>query len=779
MAEVAERTVTQDDLFSAILRYEAAGDTENANKVRVILARDFPDAQQDIQLQPLPELEYTDEQIQKNAENAALARERDNLVTIAESKHIGDFPIQAVLNAFTSGYMFVGEYMDEAVGAVHGDEAKENVRQLNVAFRETFPKTNFALRMGGGVTSAIPLGTMAMTQKMYKFLQGLPGFWRYIGQALTGGTIGGTEGLISGAGIQGEGETGGYQTRLENSMDLAIGGTMFGAGGAVLGQGVTDVGAMLWTRLKLGLKDQSIPVIKELFNIGDKAAQVIKETVQSATAPISVLKERLLKGGNQSQIADADQIMASLLDIINVQGGPASSEIKKSIWGRAQTVAQGLDAQLDKFIKELPFLKGTTPKQIKSGDAIKMDAKDLAISSAKKSSAKRTEAYTKAYAHKIDYNSPEGKAILEILSRIDPSVKQAAMKTANKRLAWNKQDVGQQGFKVGDDGILQWVENPNTLQLDYIKRALGELGYSIQSIQKTANKFVEHPDAKLYRDMYTAINRALKKANPNYSAAVRLGQDNITRRNALEIGANMLDDGMNVNTLKRMLETAGDAEREMAKYGLRGAIEDQLNNVKRSINSPNIDINQMNVLFKSLSSKNVRNKIIELLGKKNARQVFKSLDRAEMALSLKAEIAKGSQTAARISGKETLEEITDAGVLQNIARGELPLATKELIAKITQGKRIFGKRKHKIMKEIANAMLDSKGGTARANFKKLYDAVKNGETTQLQQQEIAELIASRITITPVNFATTTMEDTDLEDKAVLGVSNFLQGLEGQ
>jgi len=167
------------------------------------------------------------------------------------------------------------------------------------------------------------------------------------------------------------------------------------------------------------------------------------------------------------------------------------------------------------------------------------------------------------------------------------------------------------------------------------------------------------------------------------------------------------------------------------------------------------------------------------LGKKNANQVFKSLDRAEMALSLKAEIAKGSQTAARISGKETLEEITDAGVLQNIARGELPLASKELIAKITQGKRIFGKRKHKIMKEIANAMLDSKGGTARANFKKLYDAVKKGETTQLQQQEIAELIASRITITPVNFATTTMEDTDLEDKAVLGVSNFLQGLEGQ
>jgi hypothetical protein len=79
------------------------------------------------------------------------------------------------------------------------------------------------------------------------------------------------------------------------------------------------------------------------------------------------------------------------------------------------------------------------------------------------------------------------------------------------------------------------------------------------------------------------------------------------------------------------------------------------------------------------------------------------------------------------------------------------------------------------MKEIANAMLDTKGATkVKAQLKILYDAVKNGETTQQQMQEIAELIASRLTITPINFTTQLMEDTDIEDRAVLGISNYLQ-----
>jgi len=771
--EPQNQEISPDMIAQAILAAEEAGNTGEADQLRSILSEKFPDWQP--QLKQQQNYVYSEEQLLKNAENQELIAERENLQTIADSKHLGDFPIQAVLNSFTSGYMFIGEGMDEMVGAVHGDEAKEQVRQLNKAFAEQYPKTNLALRMAGGVTSAIPLGSLAMTQKMYKFIQGIPGIWRYIASFTTGAGIGATEGTISGLQIQGEGETGGYQNRFENAFDRGTSGALWGGLGQTAATGITDVGSILWTKLKHGLKDESIPVIKELFGVGTKAAQVIKKTVNDATAPFHVLRERLIRGGKDVTLADADQAMASILDVINVQGGASSNIIKNQVWGRAQTVAQGLDDALDKYIQKLPFREGTKDIDIKQGTAIKMDAEDLAKQSAKGSATKRTEAYTKAYNTKIDYNTKEGKAILEILSRIDPSVRQAAMKTANKRLAWNKHDIGQQGFKLNPDKTLQWVENPNMLQLDYIKRALGELGYSIQSIQKGMNRFVDHPDAKLYREMYTALNKTLRDANPNYVTATKLGQDNITRRNALDVGSNLLDDALNVNALKRMMETAGEAELKMARYGLRGAIEDSLNNVKTSINSPDVDINQMYALLRNLSSKNSRNKITELLGKKNADQLFKVMDRADVALTLKAEIAKGSQTATRITGKQTLEEITDAGVLQNVAKGELPLASKELIQKISRSKIIFGKRKEIIMKDIANAMLESKGSIVRKQYKQLYDAVKRGEATEQQILEIAELISSRLTIAPINFSTQLMEDTDVEDRALLSISNALQG----
>ena len=79
------------------------------------------------------------------------------------------------------------------------------------------------------------------------------------------------------------------------------------------------------------------------------------------------------------------------------------------------------------------------------------------------------------------------------------------------------------------------------------------------------------------------------------------------------------------------------------------------------------------------------------------------------------------------------------------------------------------------MKEIANAMLGAKGATVKAQYRTLYKAVKDGEATEEMVLKIAELIASRLTITPINFTTQLMEDTDIEDKAVLGISNYLQG----
>ena len=78
------------------------------------------------------------------------------------------------------------------------------------------------------------------------------------------------------------------------------------------------------------------------------------------------------------------------------------------------------------------------------------------------------------------------------------------------------------------------------------------------------------------------------------------------------------------------------------------------------------------------------------------------------------------------------------------------------------------------MKELANALLGTKGITARQQYKALYESVKRGEATDDQILKISELIASRLTIAPINFTQQVMQDTEMENNLMLGVADLLQ-----
>ena len=78
------------------------------------------------------------------------------------------------------------------------------------------------------------------------------------------------------------------------------------------------------------------------------------------------------------------------------------------------------------------------------------------------------------------------------------------------------------------------------------------------------------------------------------------------------------------------------------------------------------------------------------------------------------------------------------------------------------------------MKELANALLGSKGVAARSKFKALYTAVKDGQATDDQIMEISRFIASKITVAPANTASSVMDESDLDDNLMLGISNFMQ-----
>ena len=109
-----------------------------------------------------------------------------------------------------------------------------------------------------------------------------------------------------------------------------------------------------------------------------------------------------------------------------------------------------------------------------------------------------------------------------------PKLKAAALSEANDILRMQGAEMGQIGMEVGEDGLFKIVNNPNMLQLDYIKRALSEIAYD--------SKFADSGLARHANNMRYQLTKALKNTNKKYGVALAEGQEVITRSNAVEIG---------------------------------------------------------------------------------------------------------------------------------------------------------------------------------------------------------------------------------------------------
>mgnify|MGYP003646943986 FL=1 len=756
---------TKEQLELAIKNATLANNEEDARALWLIYNEKFPDQKPELKAKTI---EYTEEQKAKNLDNQAKLKVAEHRQTIENSKHLGNIPIQAGLNSFVSGYIFAGESMDEMVGAVHGEEAMEKTRLLQEAFAKQHPNWNTGLRVGGAIASSIPLGSIAATQKLYKFIQGLPPLWRYATAMGTGGTFGLTEGTVSGAGIQGADETGGQNTRLENAATRGMSGALWGTIGGGAAQGVTDVASIAWTRLKHGLKDRSLKDIVDLFGVSRKAAHIIRDTVTDIHADYNSLVQKLKLGGSQGQIPDADEAITVVLDAIAASGGQGASQVSHMVGDRLQVVSRGVESSLNRNIAKLEVDESGIP----------LDAIELKKIAAQQSSPQRTRAYKKAFEFKVNYKSEGGKKILNLLGRMDESLKQAAIKRANLILKDAELPTAQIDYDLvankNGELILTKIKNLNMTQLDAIKKALSHIAYKSPGVPQVGSMVPGMSElAIIAQRQRKELADLLKGMNPEYRKALKLGQDKITRENALDVGAMALDTTVKRGHLKRALEDAGDAELEMAQTGLRLQIDDILADVKATINSPEIDLNKMSTLLKTLSSDSAGTKIKLILGDKKALSVTKMLDMAEAALSLRASVQKGSQTAVRSNVLQRISERTDSGVVNRTLGVQPVLAGREAIQALLQTKFITGKRKQIIMKELANALLGSKGLAARANFKILYKSVKNGETTQEQRLQIAEFLASKLTVSPANSATQLSEDTDVNAKVMQELTNLL------
>ncbi len=376
------------------------------------------------------------------------------------------------------------------------------------------------------------------------------------------------------------------------------------------------------------------------------------------------------------------------------------------------------------------------------GMVIKQDAKTVAENLAKKSAPARTKAYQKAYNTKVDYNSEVGKKVLDVLKRIPDPLKTAAVKEANDILQMEGKEIGQMTLTVGKDGLLKFVKQPNMMQLDYIKRALSELAYDplkVTGLSKSAG------------NMRYQLTEALKKLNPAYKKALKLGQEKITRENAIDIGENALKGNTSVAQLSKLLndKNIGKEEREMVAMGLRASLDRIMGNVKATANI-GADVQAMKKLLAEFSSKNAQKKLRLLIpDKKEYTAIIKELDKTHAALSLQNAVNLNSKTFTRTAINEEVQEVVEGGVIKTLSRGEPTLAAAKLINKLLKVKEITARDRAVIMKELAVVMVEKRGGAAIKQYKELYNAFKNNAMNQQQLADLTAFMASRLGMKPI------------------------------
>jgi len=399
-------------------------------------------------------------------------------------------------------------------------------------------------------------------------------------------------------------------------------------------------------------------------------------------------------------------------------------------------------------------MKDTLPKE-----GLKQDARQVARDLAKQTAPERTKWYKKAYEHKVNYHSPEGEAVMGVLDRMPPDLMRRALKEANDLLKMEGKDAFQITAEIGEDGIIKWIKQPNFMQLDYIKRALSEIAYGDAAVPIAGQGIAFQASAlsKQAKNMRYQLNEALKKMNPAYGKAVKLGQDKITRENAIDIGENAMNSSMKVAQLVRLLndKNIGAAERKMVMLGFRANLDHLLGNVKATA-THGADTQAMKKLWKDMTSKNAKKKMRLLIpNKKEFNQIVKLLDKAEAALNLQSAVNINSKTIIRREMIEHIKETGQEGVISQVLQGEksaIDVPTM-LVGKIMSTRLMTARVKNTIMKELAQVMTELKGAPARKAYAILYRAVRDDNIGQDTLLELTQFMMNRLRMTPTILAT--------------------------
>ena len=470
----------------------------------------------------------------------------------------------------------------------------------------------------------------------------------------------------------------------EMGKQAAVGALQAGAYGAAASEGdLGDRGVNALQAAPIGgvLAGAAVPAVAAIRGVAGRSADLAARTSARQGLPVKMGRDqyerlavpfrddpgavsegagRIREIGPDAMLADGAPHYDDALDHAIQNSGRGAVRATNAVEARAAGANQTLTNALDDALGEPEGVIG----QLRGNR--------------QNSATARGDAYDTAYSKAIDYASDEGAAIEETLSRIPNGVKTTAVEKANARMKWDGKQAKQILIDVAEDGTVSFKEMPNVIQLDYIKRALGDMGWDgVNSINGPTG------DQLLFRDMATGLRDTLKAAVPEYGDALKIAGDVISVREALMFGIDVLKGKTTRESVAEFLKGKGPAEVAAIKKTLRQTIDDMVANVTRTAMDDNTVAREALATLKSLSSRASREKVEMLLGKPDTAKLLTEVNKAGRALEMRGNVAKNSATYRRQAMADRDADATAQGVGGELARGNIGEAARRGVQSAT------------------------------------------------------------------------------------------------
>lgn len=628
-----------------------------------------------------------------------------------DRERIAANPVAARAQEFNQGLPVLGEWLDEAVGLV-APQAAKNMRATSDAMERQNPVESGALNVLGGIAYTAPLALAGAGAKTADWV-GRAGskIGRVARVAGAGAVAGGVEGAASGAG-RGEGLAG-------RARGAAVQGAVGAAFGAALAP-LADAAGIGAAEIAKRFKRMDVRTIADEFGVDAASARVIKQALLNDD--LDAAATRLGQLGDDAMLADAGPATQALLDAASKTGGKALATTRDAVESRAATFGQRLPGKLDTILGVSVKGVKTTAREISQGTA-----------------AVRGAAYDKAYSTAINYADDAGRKIEGVFARIPSDTLNAAIKEANEAMQAEGIQNLQIMARIGKDGKVTFSEMPNVRQLDEIKKALG-------TVAKAGVDQFGRPTAQGLRAKRLAgeLRDAITEAVPAYRTALKLGGDKLQRDEALDLGKRLLFKNVTVEDVRDFTKSGLSVEaREAAAQGLRDTIETNLSNVRRTITDPNVDAREAMQLVKELSSRANITKVRMVLGPAKANALIEELDKQATALLLRGAVARNSDTAIRGAIKGQIDAETTPGLIRRtIGNAGNPLDAGKELTQAAAGidARSISNQQQEVYAQIADALTRMRGPDAQ----RALAAVRNAMAGQPMKDEEARLIGRMV-----------------------------------